>query len=40
MEYRYLGRTGLQVSELCLGTMSFGDRTDEETAGDLLREKP
>ena len=24
MQYRKLGRTGLQVSELCLGTMQFG----------------
>ncbi len=29
MEYRSLGRTGLQVSELCLGTMQFGWTTDE-----------
>ena len=29
MEYRFLGRTGVQVSPLCLGTMTFGDRTDE-----------
>src|SRR6266542_7068194 len=25
MKYRLLGRTGLKVSELCLGTMTFGD---------------
>ena len=25
MKYRTLGRTGLKVSELCLGTMTFGD---------------
>lgn len=30
MEYRYLGRTGLKVSELCLGTMQFGWTADEE----------
>jgi hypothetical protein len=24
MEYRSLGRTGVQVSKLCLGTMIFG----------------
>ena len=24
MNYRNLGRTGLKVSELCLGTMQFG----------------
>ncbi len=25
MEYRFLGRSGLRVSELCLGTMMFGE---------------
>jgi predicted aldo/keto reductase-like oxidoreductase len=25
MKYNILGRTGLKVSELCLGTMTFGD---------------
>lgn len=29
MEYRQLGRTGLQVSPLVLGTMNFGPRTSE-----------
>ncbi|HUA95642.1 MAG TPA: aldo/keto reductase [Acidimicrobiales bacterium] len=29
MNYRYLGRTGLQVSPLCLGTMNFGSQTEE-----------
>ena len=29
MEYRSLGRTGVQVSELCLGTMMFGGPADE-----------
>ncbi len=28
MQYRQLGRSGLRVSELCLGTMNFGPRTD------------
>ncbi|MGB5932879.1 MAG: aldo/keto reductase [Anaerolineae bacterium] len=32
MKYRNLGRTGLKVSELCLGTMQFGWTTDEENA--------
>lgn len=32
MEYRYLGKTGLQVSELCLGAMTFGRETDESTS--------
>ena len=30
MEYRSLGRTGVRVSELCLGCMMFGGRTGEE----------
>jgi len=29
MNYTYLGRTGLQVSRLCLGTMNFGPQTGE-----------
>ena len=29
MEYRLLGRTGVKVSQLCFGTMSFGDTADE-----------
>jgi aryl-alcohol dehydrogenase-like predicted oxidoreductase len=32
MKYRRLGRTGLRVSELCLGTMQWGWTTDEEHA--------
>jgi aryl-alcohol dehydrogenase-like predicted oxidoreductase len=32
MEYRGLGRSGLKVSPLCLGTMMFGGATDEATA--------
>ena len=30
MEYTHLGRTGLLVSRLCLGTMNFGPETSEE----------
>ncbi|HLO33634.1 MAG TPA: aldo/keto reductase [Anaerolineales bacterium] len=30
MEYVQLGRTGLKVSRLCLGTMNFGPKTTEE----------
>ncbi|HOU13807.1 MAG TPA: aldo/keto reductase [Anaerolineae bacterium] len=30
MKYTSLGRTGLQVSRLCLGTMNFGPQTTEE----------
>src|SRR5690606_4739721 len=29
MEYTRLGRTGLRVSRLCLGTMNFGPHTSE-----------
>lgn len=32
MEMRFLGDTGIQVSELCFGTMSFGGIADEETS--------
>ena len=32
MEYTKLGRTGLQVSRLCLGTMNFGWDSDESAA--------
>src|SRR5579872_3568721 len=36
MQYRNLGRTGLKVSELCMGTMQFGWTTDEEHAYQVL----
>jgi len=36
MDHARLGRTGLQVSRLCLGTMTFGLQTDEETAFAIL----
>jgi aryl-alcohol dehydrogenase-like predicted oxidoreductase len=36
MEYRQLGRTGLHVSALALGTGNFGDMTSEETARRIL----
>ena len=32
MDYRYLGRSGLRVSTICLGTMNFGATTDEAEA--------
>lgn len=32
MEHRYLGRTGLAVSQLCLGTMAFGGDADLATS--------
>ena len=30
MEYRFLGKTGIKVSKLCLGTMTFGGDADEK----------
>ena len=36
MEYRRLGATGLRVSELCLGCMTFGRETDEHIARKIL----
>ena len=32
MRYTHLGRTGLKVSRICLGTMNFGPETDEPTS--------
>lgn len=32
MQYRRLGRTGLLVSEVCMGTMTFGGAADEEAS--------
>lgn len=32
MKYRTIGKTGIQVSSLCFGTMSFGTNADEETS--------
>jgi aryl-alcohol dehydrogenase (NADP+) len=36
MEHTRLGRTGLQVSRLCLGTMTFGLQCDEPTSVSIL----
>jgi aryl-alcohol dehydrogenase-like predicted oxidoreductase len=36
MEYRRLGRTGLKVSALCLGTMQFGWTADESASFEVL----
>ena len=40
LRYKMLGRSGLKVSEICLGTMSFGDEwgfgADEETSRQVL----
>ena len=36
MNYRSMGRTGLKVSEICLGTMTFGVQCDEGTSFAIL----
>jgi aryl-alcohol dehydrogenase-like predicted oxidoreductase len=35
MDHKLLGRTGLKVSRLCFGTMSFGREADEAAAADM-----
>ena len=32
MKYKFLGQTGVKVSTLCFGTMSFGGDADEKTS--------
>lgn len=36
MQYRQLGRSGLKVSPICLGTMMFGGPTDEATSSRIV----
>ncbi|MEB0307513.1 aldo/keto reductase, partial [Cryobacterium sp. 10I1] len=36
MEYTHLGRSGLSVSRLCLGTMNFGPLTPEPEAHSIM----
>lgn len=36
MEYRYIGKSGLRVSSICLGTMTFGSSTTKEEAFQIL----
>ncbi|HVG64671.1 MAG TPA: aldo/keto reductase, partial [Actinomycetota bacterium] len=36
MEHTHLGRTGLLVSRLCLGTMNFGPETSEDVSGAIM----
>ncbi len=37
MTYRFMGRTGVKVSSLCFGTMSFGREADEAESGRMFR---
>ena len=36
MEYVFLGETGVKVSQLCFGTMSFGGDADEKTSREMF----
>ena len=36
MDYRRLGKSGLKVSELCLGSMTFGRESREETSVQMM----
>tara|TARA_Y100001970_G_scaffold17127_2_gene19366 strand:- start:5395 stop:6375 length:981 start_codon:yes stop_codon:yes gene_type:complete len=36
MDYTFLGRTGLKVSRLCLGTMNFGSSTSEKISFEIM----
>ncbi len=36
MEFRYIGRTGLRVSPICLGTMTFGSNIEKQEAFKVL----
>jgi aryl-alcohol dehydrogenase-like predicted oxidoreductase len=37
MEYKVVGKTGIKVSNLCFGTMSFGGNADEETSKEMYK---
>lgn len=37
MKYNILGKTGIEVSELCLGTMSFGGQADEKESAKIYK---
>ena len=37
MDFRPLGRTGIRISQLCFGTMTFGAEADEAISADLFR---
>lgn len=37
MKYRIMGRTGMQVSCLCLGTLTFGGEADEQSCSEMFQ---
>jgi aryl-alcohol dehydrogenase-like predicted oxidoreductase len=39
MDYTHLGRTGLKVSRIALGTMNFGELSDEATSFSIMDER-
>ena len=38
MEYRLLGNTGIEVSQLCLGTMTFGGPANEKESAEMFNQ--
>ena len=36
MKYKRLSGTGLTVSNLCIGTMTFGDQVDKKTGAEII----
>ncbi|CAA6802782.1 MAG: Oxidoreductase, partial [uncultured Sulfurovum sp.] len=36
MTHRYIGKTGLRVSPICLGTMTFGTQADKKTSFEIM----
>jgi aryl-alcohol dehydrogenase-like predicted oxidoreductase len=36
MRIKQLGRTGMRVSEICLGTMTFGNQADQQTSFEIM----
>jgi len=39
MEYRYIGKSGLRVSSICMGTMTFGTQTPDEKVAFRIMDK-
>jgi aryl-alcohol dehydrogenase-like predicted oxidoreductase len=36
MKYNYIGKSGLRVSNICMGTMTFGKKCDKKTSFEIL----